>query len=65
MLLTAREKEPNMMKPSTEDQLKGNLHESKGRGEGKSRPGHRQPLNEKIAGTIQKKIGQMEKILEK
>ena len=59
------------MKPSTEDQAKGSFHEVKGKvkeeigrlindsgleGEG---------IGEKVAGKIQKKIGQIEKVIEK
>ena len=59
-----------MVKPSTNDEIAGNIHEVKGavkqkvgeltnnprlKGEGKG---------EKFAGKVQKKIGQIEKVLE-
>jgi uncharacterized protein YjbJ (UPF0337 family) len=59
------------MKPSTENQIAGKIHEVKGmikqkvgqltndtdlEGEG---------IGEKIAGKVQKKIGQLEKVIEK
>jgi uncharacterized protein YjbJ (UPF0337 family) len=59
-----------MMKPSTQDQMEGTLHEVKG--QVKEKVG--QLINnpdletggkaEKIGGTVQKKIGQIEKVLE-
>jgi uncharacterized protein YjbJ (UPF0337 family) len=70
-LVTVRDNRPmeNMMKPSTTDNAEGTLHEVKGAakkligqvigdadlaGEGDA---------EKIGGTVQKKIGQVEKVL--
>ena len=43
----------NKMKPSTKDEIAGNVHEVKGK------------IKEKIGGKIQKKIGQVEKVIEK
>ncbi len=60
-----------MMKPSTKDQLQGALHEIKGgakqaAGEVTNNPNlAAEGQGEKLAGTIQKKVGQIEKVLEK
>lgn len=60
-----------MMKPSTNDQLAGTLHEVKGKvKEAAGRVAGDPDLEaegqgEKIAGKIQKKVGQIEKVLEK
>jgi uncharacterized protein YjbJ (UPF0337 family) len=59
------------MKPSTEDQIKGTLHEAIGTA--KEKTGHvlhnpdlqAEGQDEKLAGKIQKKVGQVEKVLEK
>jgi uncharacterized protein YjbJ (UPF0337 family) len=59
------------MKPSTKDEIAGKVHEVKGNI--REKVGHvtNDPdlegagLGEKIAGKIQKKIGQIEKIIEK
>jgi uncharacterized protein YjbJ (UPF0337 family) len=59
------------MKPSTENEIKGNVHEVKGTvkekvGELTNDPDlEGQGKGEKIAGKIQKKIGQIEKVFEK
>jgi len=59
------------MKPSTEDQIKGTFHELKGKAKQKAGQIADDPTleakgkSEKIAGKIQKKIGQVEKVLEK
>jgi uncharacterized protein YjbJ (UPF0337 family) len=59
------------MKPSTTDQIKGKLHELKGKTKEKAGQLTNNPdlaaegQNEKLAGTIQKKIGQVEAVLEK
>ncbi len=58
------------MKPSTKDQIQGKLHEIKGKG--KQKVGHvthnpdleAEGQAEKIAGVVQKKVGQIEKVLE-
>ena len=58
------------MKPSTTDQIEGALHEVKG--EVKEKVGKTiknakltaDGQNEKIAGKVQKKVGQIEKVLE-
>ena len=59
------------MKPSTEDQIKGTFHELKGKAKQKAGQIADDPnleakgKSENIAGKIQKKIGQVEKVLEK
>jgi uncharacterized protein YjbJ (UPF0337 family) len=58
-----------MTKPSTKDQLEGNLHDLKGKVKQKAGQIVNDPNleaegeAEKIAGKIQKKIGQVEKVL--
>jgi len=60
-----------MMKPSTEDKAQGSFHELKGTIKGKAGkltndPGlEAEGVVEKIAGKIQKKIGQAEEVAEK
>ena len=60
-----------MMKPSTQDQLQGTLHKVKGGAKQKAGELTNNPdlaaegQSEKLAGTIQKKVGQIEKVLEK
>jgi uncharacterized protein YjbJ (UPF0337 family) len=59
------------MNPSTENKVEGEVHEVKGKI--KETLGHitndpdleSEGLGEKIAGKIQKKIGQLEKVIEK
>jgi uncharacterized protein YjbJ (UPF0337 family) len=59
------------MKPSTKDELEGKLHEAKGKV--KETVGHltndseleAKGQGEKIAGKVQKKVGQIERVLEK
>jgi uncharacterized protein YjbJ (UPF0337 family) len=66
-----RDKEEKPMKPSTNDQIKGELHELKGNV--KETAGQvtnnanleTKGQNEKLAGKVQKKVGQIEKVLEK
>jgi uncharacterized protein YjbJ (UPF0337 family) len=59
------------MKPSTTDQIQGKLHEVKGKvKETAGRLANDPSLaaegqNEQLAGTIQKKIGQVEAVFEK
>ena len=59
------------MKPSTKDQVKGKFHELKGKAKEKAGQLTNNPdlaaegQNEKLAGKIQKKIGQVEAVLEK
>ena len=59
------------MKPSTKDQIKGKMHEVKGTTKEKAGQLTNSPRltaegqNEKLAGKIQKKIGQVEAVLEK
>jgi uncharacterized protein YjbJ (UPF0337 family) len=59
------------MKPSTSDQIKGKLHEFKGKAKEKAGQVTNNPnlaaegQDEKIAGVIQKKVGQIEKVFEK
>jgi uncharacterized protein YjbJ (UPF0337 family) len=59
------------MKPSTKDQITGKLHELKGKAKEKAGQVTNNPnladegQDEKIAGVIQKKVGQIEKVFEK
>ncbi len=59
------------MNPSDKDQIKGTLHEVKGAVKEKAGQLIGNPdletegQTEKIAGTIQKKVGQIEKVFEK
>jgi len=59
------------MKPSTKDQVQGDLHELKGKVKEKAGQVTNNPnleaegQAEKIAGKVQKKVGQVEKLLEK
>ncbi len=61
--------EPTMTKPSTKDELEGNLHDLKGAAKEKAGQVMNDPdlesegQAEKIAGKIQKKVGQVEKVL--
>jgi uncharacterized protein YjbJ (UPF0337 family) len=72
MLLPNRsiqKKEENKMDPSTKDELQGKAHELKGAvkeaaGKLAGKPElEAEGQNEKVAGTIQKKVGQVEKVL--
>jgi len=59
------------MKPSTKDQAHGKFHEVKGKIKEKVGRATNNPdlegagENEKVAGKVQKKIGQIEKVFEK
>ena len=59
------------MKPSTKDQVGGTLHEVKGKmKEAAGQVTHNRELTkegqaEKVAGTVQKKVGQIKKVCEK
>ena len=59
------------MKPSTKDQMEGTMHEVKGKvkeaaGRATGNPDlEDEGQGEKIAGKVQKKVGQIEKVLEK
>jgi uncharacterized protein YjbJ (UPF0337 family) len=59
------------MKPSTKDQIQGKLHEVKGKAKEKVGRVTNNPnlaaegQDEKIAGVVQKKVGQVEKVFEK
>jgi uncharacterized protein YjbJ (UPF0337 family) len=59
------------MKQSTKDQAKGKFHEAKGTVKEKVGRATNNPIletegqDEKITGKVQKKIGQVEKVLEK
>ena len=61
----------NKMKPSTENQIAGKVHEVKGTIKEKAGQLTNDPdlegegIGEKIAGKIQKKIGQVQKVVEK
>ena len=58
------------MKPSTKDQVEGTFHEVKGAMKEKAGQVIKNPnvtnegRAEKVAGTIQKKVGQVEKVFE-
>jgi uncharacterized protein YjbJ (UPF0337 family) len=64
-------KEGSIMKPSTEDQIAGKVHEVKGKIKEKAGQLTNDPdlegqgIGEKIAGKVQKKIGQLERVIEK
>jgi uncharacterized protein YjbJ (UPF0337 family) len=64
-------KEGNKMKSSTENQIAGKVHEVKGKIKEKVGRLTNDPdlegegIGEKIAGKVQKKIGQLEKVVEK
>jgi uncharacterized protein YjbJ (UPF0337 family) len=59
------------MKPSTTDQIQGKFHELKGKAKEKAGELTNNPnladegTDEKISGVVQKKVGQIEKVLEK
>ena len=59
------------MKPSTKNEIAGKVHEVKGKAKEKVGQLTNDPdlkaegLGEKIAGKVQKKIGQVEKVVEK
>lgn len=59
------------MKPSTNDQIKGNFHEVKGKVKEKVGQLTKDPdltaegQAEKLAGKVQKKVGQVEQVFEK
>jgi len=59
------------MKPSTKDQIKGKLHEMRGKAKEKAGQVINNPTladegqDEKVAGKIQRKVGQIEKVFEK
>jgi uncharacterized protein YjbJ (UPF0337 family) len=59
------------MKPSTKDQVEGTLHEVKGRAKEAAGQVTRNPnltkegQAEKVAGKVQKKVGQIKKVFEK
>ena len=59
------------MKPSTKDQVEGTLHEIKGKAKGAAGRVTDNPKLaaegrvEEVAGTVQKKVGQVKKIFEK
>jgi uncharacterized protein YjbJ (UPF0337 family) len=66
-----KEKRRKQMKPSTKDQIKGTFHEMKGKAKQKAGQVTNNPnlaaegQNEKLAGRVQKKVGQSENVLEK
>jgi uncharacterized protein YjbJ (UPF0337 family) len=69
--LLGLQQENNQLKPSTKDQIQGALHELKGKAKQKAGQVTNNPdlatdgQTEKVAGTVQKKIGQVEKVFEK
>jgi uncharacterized protein YjbJ (UPF0337 family) len=68
---TAVQNKEDDMKPSTKDQAEGKFHEVKGEIKEKAGKGTNNPnlenegTDEKTAGKVQKKIGKVEKVLEK
>jgi uncharacterized protein YjbJ (UPF0337 family) len=60
-----------MMKPSTKDQIQGTFHEMKGKAKQTVGQAIKNPnltaegQDEKLAGKVQKKVGQIEKVIEK
>jgi uncharacterized protein YjbJ (UPF0337 family) len=70
LILESRRKEKKM-KQSTKDQLKGKAHEVKGAIKEKAGRATNNPQlegegqDEKVAGKIQKKVGQVERVFEK
>jgi uncharacterized protein YjbJ (UPF0337 family) len=64
-------KEGKKMKPSTENEIAGKVHEVKGKIKQKMGRLTNDPdlegegIGEKIAGKVQKKVGQLEKVFEK
>jgi uncharacterized protein YjbJ (UPF0337 family) len=70
-IATIGQKRRSDMKPSTKDQVKGNFHELKGKAKEKAGQVMNNPdlaaegQEEKVAGKVQKKIGQVEKVFEK
>jgi len=67
----SKEKRRKQMNPSTKDQIKGDLHQVKGGVKEKLGQVTNDPnlaadgQSEKLAGKVQKKIGQVEKVFEK
>ena len=59
------------MKPSTTDQIEGNIHKMKGKVKEQAGKATNNPnlvaegQDENLAGKIQKKVGQIEKVFEK
>ena len=71
MLCKRRRPVDKKMKASTEDQVKGKFHEVKGDLKAREAKAAGDPereaegQDEKFAGKVQKKVGQIEKVLEK
>jgi uncharacterized protein YjbJ (UPF0337 family) len=69
--ITSKAIRSNEMKQSTKDEIKGNVHEAKGTLKEKAGRVTNNPnltaegQNEKFAGKVQKKVGQIENVLEK
>jgi len=59
------------MKPSTKDEIQGKFHEAKGKLKEKAGQVTNNPnlaaegQDEEVAGTVQKKVGQIKKVFEK
>ena len=66
-----KKKGRKQMKPSTKDQIKGSLHEMKGKAKEKAGQLTNNPnleaegQNEKLGGKVQKKVGQIKRVFEK
>jgi uncharacterized protein YjbJ (UPF0337 family) len=67
----SKEKRRKQMKPSTKDQIKGKLHELKGKAKEKAGQVTNNPnlkaegQAEQLSGKVQKKVGQLEKVFDK
>jgi uncharacterized protein YjbJ (UPF0337 family) len=67
----SKEKRRNQMKPSTKDRIEGKFHELKGDVKEKAGQVTNNPnletkgQTERLAGKVQKKVGQIEEVLEK
>jgi uncharacterized protein YjbJ (UPF0337 family) len=69
--ITSKAARRTQMNESTKDEIKGNIHEAKGTVKEKAGQVTNNPnltaegQNEKLAGKVQNKVGQIEKVLEK
>jgi uncharacterized protein YjbJ (UPF0337 family) len=69
--ITSKATMRNQMDQSTQDEIKGNIHEAKGAVKEKAGRVTNNPnltaegKNEKLAGKVQKTVGQIEKVLER
>jgi uncharacterized protein YjbJ (UPF0337 family) len=69
--LSKERRKRKQMKPSSKDEIKGKLHEMKGKAKEKIGQATNSPnltaegQNEELAGKVQKKVGQVEEVFEK